>query len=56
MEEKITNRLQELVQQINNLLEEQVVLDKRAKRVRDSILSKQGAIFELKGLLEPTDE
>jgi len=56
MKEQIMSRLEELVGQINVLIDEQEQLSNRAKRVRDLIIGKQAAIFELKGLLEPKDE
>jgi len=56
MEEIITERLQEIVQEINSLLENRNDMVMELKKLDDHIIAKKGAIFELKQLLEFEDK
>ena len=52
MNDIIAERIQELIQEINDLLEERENLSNQIKQIGENMLAKQGAIFELKRLLE----
>ena len=52
MNDIIAERIQELVKEINNLLEDRDKMNTQIRRISDNIVAKQGAIYELKGLLE----
>ena len=55
MEEKITNRIEELVKEINDLLSSREQHIAQVNKLEGDISAKQGAIFELKGLLDKKD-
>ena len=54
--EQITKRIEELVSEINDLLQEKESHIKRVSQIEDGIIAKQGAIFELKKLMEKDPE
>jgi len=52
MNEIITERIQEIVQEINTLLEDRDKMSSQMRKLNDNIIAKQGAIYELKKLME----
>ncbi len=52
MKDIIIDRIQELVKEINDLLENRDIISNQINKINENIVAKQGAIFELKNLLE----
>jgi len=52
MEDKISKRIQDLVQEIDSMVRSKTEFQRKLKYLDDEILRKSGAIHELKALLE----
>lgn len=52
MKDIITERIQEIVREINILLDDRDKMSSQIRKLNDNIVAKQGAIYELKNLLE----
>ena len=55
MKEIIIERIQEIAKEINELLEDREKISAQMRAINDNITAKQGAIYELKGLLDFQD-
>lgn len=56
MKDIIVARIDELIQEINNLLEQRERLSAQINNIENDIVAKKGAIFELKKFLELKDQ
>lgn len=56
MNEKIASRIERLVQEINELLGKRETLHSTINKINDEIIAKQGAIYELKKLIDELTE